>query len=299
MKQLTGTGSGIAHILTSYQETLPSVLRSRATWLFLALYIVAAITYMLMGGSAFFLLKLLGFIVVYLAILLFITPLTANAPTPAWEEVATYSRQLLWWQFAALLIFCLLEILYDFLLFGPLQTMARFGVILFQLGNIFMILLLLVVLPLLIMRLLKVRWSEMGFGHGYRVWVAIGISCLVPIIVLLIQVITGRGILSIFGGSVRYLLLAGFPEEVFFRGLLLTRLVRLTGTKWGIVLSALIFGLIHMAVNMSSGSSIVEALVVAMLTQALLGVVLAILFVRTRNVWASEVFHTLIDATGL
>ena len=93
--------------------------------------------------------------------------------------------------------------------------------------------------------------------------------------------------------------MAGFPEEIFFRGLLLTRLIRLTGTKWGIVISALLFGLLHTATNLSHQGDIVLALSTAILTQVTFGVMVAVIFVRTRNVWAGVVFHTLIDATGL
>jgi len=95
---------------------------------------------------------------------------------------------------------------------------------------------------------------------------------------------------------VQVFLQAGFPEEVFFRGILLTRLIRLFGTKWGIVLSTLIFGIMHMALNLSKGGSVFLALCETILSQATAGIILAIIFVRTRNLLAGVVFHTLLDA---
>jgi len=267
-------------------------------WLFAALYILAAAVYIPLGGNAFNLLKFLGFLIFYIVVVQLVIPLTENAPTSVWQEVASFSRRMLWWQCAAILFFCLLEMVYTFLLFGLLLTLTRYG-ILFDLGNIVIVLILLVVLPLLVMRLLKVRLSEMGFGRGYRVWTVIVVSCFVPFCVLIIQVSTGRGITNVMGESVRLLLVAGFPEEVFFRGILLTRLIRLSGTKWGVVLSALLFGFVHMALNLSHGGNVAFALAQEMLTQAALGLTIAIIFVRTRNVWAGIVFHTLLDATGL
>lgn len=91
-------------------------------------------------------------------------------------------------------------------------------------------------------------------------------------------------------------LVAGFPEEVLFRGALLTRLSRLWGSEWGVVLSTLVFGLWHFGLAMSNtNGNILAAIASSMALQGMVGLWLAILFVRTRNLLAPVVFHCLWD----
>jgi membrane protease YdiL (CAAX protease family) len=296
MKQLSSRNVASSRVLNVYQSILPTALHSPAAWLFAALYVIGMMVDAFQGGPSA-LVKPLAFLLCYILIILAVLALTA--PSPAWEQPASHSRRLLWWQLGAVLLFYLLDIGYDFLLFGPLQAPQRSSPALFFWGNIVVLFFLNVGFPLLVMRLLRVPWGELGFGRGYRVWIVMGVSSLIPALVLVGQALSGRAISAIGHDALRSLLVAAFVEEVFYRGTLLTRLIRLVGTPWGIVLAALIFGVSHIAVNLFNGGNITAALAQAIVAQVAMGIVLAVLFVRTHNIWAGVVLHTLIDATGL
>ncbi len=158
-----------------------------------------------------------------------------------------------------------------------------------------------VVLPVLALLLLRARLSELGFGRGYRSWTVLAVVCFLPLVALLVNLASGHGTLGILAISFVYnLLVAGFPEEVLFRGALLTRLSRLWGNEWGVVLSTLVFGLWHFGLTMSNThGNILAAIASSIAVQGMIGLWFAILFVRTRNLLAPVVFHTLWDVLGL
>ena len=91
-------------------------------------------------------------------------------------------------------------------------------------------------------------------------------------------------------------LVAAIPEEVLFRGVLLTRLVRLLGAQWGIALALGIFAFIHLETDPHRFGSLPLALMV--LTQAILGLLLITVFVRTRSLWSGIILHTILDTFG-
>jgi membrane protease YdiL (CAAX protease family) len=298
MEPLSSGNVPRSRVLTGDRAILSSWFRRPAVWLFAALYVSGASVYLLLGGPAA-LVKPLGFLISYALIVLVTIACTTKAPAPAWAEAAPYSRRQLWWQLGAALLFWLLEIGYSFLLFGLVQTLPTRYRPLLALGNVGVLLLLNVGLPLLIMRRLGVPWNELGFGRGYRVWRVMGISCFLPIVVLVIQALIGRGLADIGSALLQVLLQAAFVEEVFYRGILLTRLIRLVGTSWGIVLAALIFGAAHAALNLSQGGDLAAGFAQMIVAQATFGLVAAVLFVRTRTIWAGVAFHALVDGTGL
>ncbi len=88
------------------------------------------------------------------------------------------------------------------------------------------------------------------------------------------------GVLSIF---------VGMYEEILFRGFLLTRLRALSrGVVMPVVLSSAIFGSLHF----SQG-------VIGMCQTAVVGLVLAMVAVRTRSLWPCMIAHALIDSISL
>ena len=92
----------------------------------------------------------------------------------------------------------------------------------------------------------------------------------------------------------------GFFEEFLFRGVLLTRLSRLFGTIWRMVLSSLLFGFWHLGAALCSAhESLLAALAMTTLAQGLLGLGWAIAFVRTRNLLAPSVIHVLFSVSQL
>lgn len=297
-QKASNTSTSLQRLLTIYRTVFAGTFVSPACWLFIAIYLLALILYIPAGGNIAGLQLYLSFHAFYLLIILLILPLTANAPTPTWKVAAAYSRRKLWWQTIFALLCWALFMVYTFWLFDSLQPHFSFWkqhyLLLVNLIIWGAPLVGLCLLPLGIMRLLSVPWNELGFGRGYRSWLISGICCF---LLFGMTFFIGPSTLTIFFVNlVQRFPQAGFPEEVFFRGILLTRFIRLVGTKWGIVLSSLIFGISHMALNLSNGGSVLLALCNAILSQATIGIILAIIFVRTRNLLAGIVFHTLLDA---
>ena len=82
-------------------------------------------------------------------------------------------------------------------------------------------------------------------------------------------------------------LLGPLTEEAYFRGLVLGWLHRHCGLAWSVVLSALVFGVLHLKWLTPGGASgmVATAELVAM------GVLLALVAVRTGSLWASFIAH--------
>lgn len=83
--------------------------------------------------------------------------------------------------------------------------------------------------------LLQADVRDLGFQHGYRSWRVIAAWCLLPIVLILLNLVRGQMTIgyvatSLVGNSLRN----GFFEEFLFRGALLTRLSRLLGSAWGL-----------------------------------------------------------------
>lgn len=88
---------------------------------------------------------------------------------------------------------------------------------------------------------------------------------------------------AFFGGGLLLEILAScvvvpIAEELLFRSVVLNRCGLLVGERWGIVFSALLFGLIH--VNL-----------VQFLYASVLGILLAVIVVKTKRVWLAVVGH--------
>ncbi|WP_165423195.1 CPBP family intramembrane glutamic endopeptidase [Ktedonosporobacter rubrisoli] len=89
----------------------------------------------------------------------------------------------------------------------------------------------------------------------------------------------------------------GIEEEIAFRGVLMTRLIRAFGTSWGIVVASLIFGVYHVFTNITLLHLPVAVAVMQTITfQAVFGVTLAFVLLRTRNIVASILYHGVLDA---
>ncbi|MCI5620470.1 MAG: CPBP family intramembrane metalloprotease [Lachnospiraceae bacterium] len=96
--------------------------------------------------------------------------------------------------------------------------------------------------------------------------------------------------------------LVGFAEEVFLRGialnLLLDRFSKTRGGVWGAVLiSSLIFGLAHF-VNLLAGAGL-ESVCVQVIQAAVIGVILAAIYLRSNNIWITIILHALVDWASL
>ena len=92
----------------------------------------------------------------------------------------------------------------------------------------------------------------------------------------------------------------GFFEEFLFRGALQTRLRRLAGPGWALVLQALIFGPWHLGLGFTDTGHAgwLPALASTLVHQAVVGLGFGVIFERTRNLLAPSVVHVVANSLG-
>lgn len=156
------------------------------------------------------------------------------------------------------------------------------------------------VLPFLLLLVMGAKPADLGLRWGERTWRVCAIWLVIPVItwgVLLAmgqlppQTLARRLIGNTFQN--------GFFEEFLFRGALYTRLRTVLPPAWALVGQALLFGLWHLNANMSMfDGDWVGALAWCVVSQAMIGLLLGILFQRTRSLIAPSVVHVLINALG-
>jgi membrane protease YdiL (CAAX protease family) len=94
---------------------------------------------------------------------------------------------------------------------------------------------------------------------------------------------------------------AGFTEEVFFRGIIQSRLAKVIGSEMhSCILVAFLFGIYHLPYAYFSPSwpthgNIVWAISSVLTEQMVTGLLLGVLWLRTRNIAAPILFHSLVD----
>ncbi len=99
-------------------------------------------------------------------------------------------------------------------------------------------------LPLVLLLALGAKWQDMGFGRGHRAGRVIALWSATQLLMLGLLLVTGKAqVLRLIGVFIRNGFQNGPVEEFLFRGALMTRLAFLLGQGWGLVLSALAFGL--------------------------------------------------------
>jgi len=98
------------------------------------------------------------------------------------------------------------------------------------------------------------------------------------------------------------LLLAGFTEEFFFRGILQSRLAAVTGSELrGLVITSLLFGLLHLPhayflPTWPTHGNIVWSLATVATEQAVVGLLLGALWARTHNLAAPALVHAFVNS---
>jgi len=111
-----------------------------------------------------------------------------------------------------------------------------------------------------------------------------------------------QAILPLLVSFVLALLTAGFVEEFFFRGVLQSRLAICVGSEvHGLLAASLLFGLFHLPMYFFSPfepthSSFIWSLASVITEQAVIGVLLGVLWLRTHNLVAPILVHAFIDA---
>lgn len=111
-----------------------------------------------------------------------------------------------------------------------------------------------------------------------------------------------QAILPFLVSFVLALLTAGFVEEFFFRGVLQSRLAICTGSEWrGLLVASLLFGLFHLPMYFFSPfepthGDFIWALASVITEQAVAGVLLGVLWIKTHNLAAPILVHAFINA---
>jgi membrane protease YdiL (CAAX protease family) len=153
-------------------------------------------------------------------------------------------------------------------------------------------------LPLVLLLMLGAKWPDLGFGRGHRAGWVIAVWSATQLLILGFLLVTGQAqLLRLIGVFIRNGFQNGPVEEFLFRGALMTRLAFLFGAGWGLVLSALVFGLWHLGANAHSetGGDLLNAACVGVVAQAPFGIGFGIIFQRTRNLLAGSIVHMVID----
>lgn len=134
---------------------------------------------------------------------------------------------------------------------------------------------------------------------GFRVPRNIGrVLWFIPLLatVVIALVTGGVSVSSTTAGAIVLLTVAvGVNEEVFFRGLILAALRRL-GDRKAIVVSAILFGVLHLAGLAGGATPLYAALQVVF--AALFGLVAAQIVVLTGSLWPTIIWHVLYDTVS-
>jgi membrane protease YdiL (CAAX protease family) len=145
-------------------------------------------------------------------------------------------------------------------------------------------------LPALLLPLLGAGWGELGFETGYRKWYQATLWCSAPVVVFVLGIALASPLIAL--QRILYNTLAHGPfEEFLFRGVLLTRIMRLFGGAWALVISSLVFALWHVGQTTWVTGNIVVGIAAAIVSYGIFGLALGTLFLRTRNLLAPSLLH--------
>lgn len=121
----------------------------------------------------------------------------------------------------------------------------------------------------------------------------------VPMLVVVVLVYVGSGYAPQQGmvfSLVAMAVAAGFSEEIWFRGMVLSAL-RQRGHRYAVIVSSLIFGILHL-VNGLNAKTTALYLVLQLLFAILFGVVASLTVTVTRSLWPAIIFHVAWDITS-
>jgi membrane protease YdiL (CAAX protease family) len=313
-----------SRIVASYREPLRAALRHPASRLFAAVCLLC-VGYLAALGDWGLLELAVGSSAGTGVFVLLTLPLTTpvpDAPWPAATSAASSStesakaRGWLWAQVGVLAVFALLiyhwtllghgilpPALYNIPLWTPFLEWTYNSVQFlvgshmpspFSLNNVAPVIMFLV--PGAALLLLGARPHELGFERGYRSWRVAAVWSLAPAVIIAINLLSGNMRLGdLPWRTLQTTFNSGPFEEFFFRGALMTRLARLLGDGWGIVLSGTAFGLLHVGAETSGDArgNVLAGVALALLLQGIGGVGFAIVFRRTRNLLASSIIHVI------
>lgn len=296
------------------KQTINDVLKSRATWFFVVIWIASIIYLLITGngvtGSSAFALGVLVFSVITVA-------LTQDQPETQTSE--TKKSILVWAQILVVLFFILLTGYRGYVFnmmpgrsvqipiwslfadwFGDLG--GRYlsdlidhspGIAAANFAGYFLI-------PFILLLLFGTRISELGFGKGHRVWQVVALWVGIPVIFFVINILNGSTtpiqLARMFFGN---LLRNGFSEEFLFRGALQTRLKQWMSSDWALVAQALAFAVWHLGADTQfMGGDVLQGLALGIASHSIMGLALGIIFQRARNLIAPSIVHVATNMFG-
>jgi membrane protease YdiL (CAAX protease family) len=157
----------------------------------------------------------------------------------------------------------------------------------------------------------SVGLTRLGIGGGLRAGGVVALGS-IPILYIVgeqqragIEMLINEGIaaLALFAAAFLFALsTAAFVEEVFFRGILQSRLSAWLHSEWrGLLLASLLFGLLHLPLYFFSSfepthGNLIWSLTAVISEQGVFGVLLGMLWARTRNLAAPILVHAFVLA---
>lgn len=152
-----------------------------------------------------------------------------------------------------------------------------------------------VILPLALWFALGYRPRELGLRAQRFDW----LPPLLPMAALLYFGFQNHSPVEWWNRFVYFLLGAGIPEEILFRGLVQTRLMALLkNPSWSLYLAALVFGMSHLPINLSGArpDNWLSAFESAFTFQMTIGFALGYAYYRVRSLPPLMLLHALINA---
>lgn len=294
----------------SYREALPPLIRHPATWLYLALFALAAGVLFVRGRGEYVIRDSID-VGRMLALVAITIPLTMGGPRPNSLLRARVSRRRLWAQIAGLGIWLLLILHYTLTFHGVapswlrdlplwsgfLQALAQGEHTLGIPSGFLVNPLLYFILPGAFLLAMGARPTELGLGRGYRIILTTLLWSFIPLTMLAGAFISGKAALGALGFAfLANTLRNGFMEEFLFRGALLTRLAQALDVYWGVVLASLAFGLLHLGLDTQGfGGDYLAGLAATVVNQSVFGLAMGFVFLRTRNLAAPAIIHAIGD----
>ena len=96
--------------------------------------------------------------------------------------------------------------------------------------------------------------------------------------------------------TVVFMVLVAFAEELLFRGMLFKTIEERSGGKAAVIISGITFGFGHI-VNLFNGYTGVSQ-IIQIVVAVLIGIVLSLLYIRTKSIVPGMVFHTLFNTAS-
>ena len=135
-------------------------------------------------------------------------------------------------------------------------------------------------------------------GNG-RLGLLLGLGFSIPVVAMFVAMgglSLGWGlILAALPAALTYSLVNSFMEELWFRGLFLGEYKKLLGGGMAILLTALLFAIMHFGMTYASGAERIQLLAGILY----LGLATAYIILKTESLWGAVLLHTVADVVLL